>query len=37
MARAQGARAQLALAFETIYGTSPATGYTQMPFATASL
>ena len=37
MARAQGARAQLALAFETIYGTSPASGYTQMPFATASL
>ena len=37
MARAQGARAQLALAFETIYGTSPATDYTQMPFATASL
>ena len=37
MARAQGARAQMALAFETTYGTSPATGYTQMPFATASL
>ena len=37
MARAQGARAQLALAFETTYGTSPASGYMQMPFATASL
>jgi len=37
MARAQGARTQMALAFETTYGTTPATGYTQMPFATASL
>jgi len=37
MARAQGARAQMALAFETTYGTSPTSGYTKMPFATASL
>lgn len=27
MARAQGARAQMALAFETIYGTAPVGGY----------
>lgn len=26
MARAHGARAQMALAFETVYGTAPATG-----------
>ena len=37
MARAQGARAQMALAFETIYGTPPVSGFTKMPFATASL
>ena len=37
MARAQGARAQMALAFETTYGTPPAGGFTRMPFATASL
>lgn len=37
MARAQGARAQMALAFESTYGTSPSSGYTKMPFATASL
>lgn len=37
MARAQGARAQMALAFETVYGTPPANGYTRMPFATSSL
>ena len=37
MARAQGARAQMALAFETVYGTAPAGGYTRMPFASTSL
>jgi hypothetical protein len=37
MARAQGARAQMALAFETTYGTPPAGGYTRMPFASTSL
>jgi len=37
MARAQGARARMALAFETTYGTPPASGYTRMPFASASL
>ena len=37
MARAQGARAQMALAFETTYGTPPVSGYTRMPFANTSL
>uniref|UniRef100_UPI001EE4C284 phage tail tube protein n=1 Tax=Alkalilacustris brevis TaxID=2026338 RepID=UPI001EE4C284 len=37
MARAQGARAQMALAFETSYGTPPASGYTRMPFASSTL
>ena len=37
MARAQGARAQMALAFETTYGTAPASGYTKMPFASTTL
>jgi hypothetical protein len=37
MARAQGARSQLAAAFETTYGTAPASGFMQMPFAGASL
>ncbi|MDT8329189.1 MAG: phage tail tube protein [Roseovarius sp.] len=33
MARGQGARSQMALAFETTYGTAPVSGYTRMPFA----
>ena len=37
MARAQGARAQIALAFETTYGTPPASGFTKIPFASTSL
>ncbi|MDP1669699.1 phage tail tube protein [Phaeovulum sp.] len=37
MARAQGARAQMALAFETVYGTPPVGGYTRMPFASTPL
>ena len=37
MPRAQGARSQLAAAFETTYGTAPASGFFQMPFARSSL
>ncbi len=37
MARAQGARSQLAAAFETTYGTAPVGGYFRMPFASSSL
>lgn len=38
MARAQGARAQLALGFESAYGTPPAAGdFWRMPFASANL
>ena len=37
MARAQGARAQMALAFETTYGTPPVSGFAKMPFASTSL
>jgi len=37
MARAQGARAQMALAFETTYGTPPTGGFTKMPFASTTL
>lgn len=38
MARAQGARAQLALAFESVYGTPPAANsFWRMPFASSTL
>ncbi|MGV8988168.1 MAG: phage tail tube protein [Cypionkella sp.] len=37
MARAQGARAQLALAFESTYGTPPVSGFTKMPFISTTL
>ncbi len=37
MARAQRARAQMALAFETTYGTPPVGGFTKLPFASTSL
>ncbi len=37
MARAQGANALMALAYEAVYGTAETTGYKQMPFATSSL
>lgn len=37
MARAYGSRAQLALAFESTYGTAPASGYTKLPFASSGL
>ncbi|KGJ21473.1 phage tail tube protein [Paracoccus sanguinis] len=37
MARAQGARSQLAAAFETVYGTAPASGYTRLPFVSSTL
>jgi hypothetical protein len=37
MARAQGARSQLAAAFETVYGQAPVSGYTKLPFASITL
>lgn len=37
MARAQGSRAQALLAFETTYGTPPASGYLKLPFASTGL
>ena len=37
MARAYGSRAQLALAYESTYGTAPVSGYTKLPFATSGL
>lgn len=37
MARALGSRAQLALAYESTYGTAPGSGYNIMPFAKVEL
>jgi len=37
MRRAVVARAQMALAFETTYGTPPAGGFVRIPFASATL
>lgn len=38
MARAQGARAQMALGFESVYGTPPSSGaFWKMPFASSTL
>ena len=37
MARAHGARAQMALAFETVYGTAPTSGFRTVPFASTTL
>jgi hypothetical protein len=37
MPRAQGARSQLAVAFETTYGVTPASGFSRMPFASETL
>lgn len=37
MARAYGSRAQMALAFESVYGTAPVSGYLKVPFAQQTL
>ncbi len=37
MARAHGARAQMALAFETVYGSAPTTGFRTVPFVSTTL
>lgn len=37
MARATGANAKMALAFESVYGTSPNSGYIQMPFVSSAI
>lgn len=37
MARGQGARAQMALAFETLYGIPPVSGFTKMPFVSTTI
>lgn len=37
MARAQGARSQLAAAFESVYGTPPGSGFTSLPFVSTTL
>jgi hypothetical protein len=37
MARARGANAVMAAAFETVYGTAPAAGYFKLPFVSSAL
>lgn len=37
MARAQGARSQLAIVFESTYGTAPASGFRKVPFVSSNL
>ena len=37
MARAHGARSQMAVAFESTYGTPPGSGFVLLPFATSDL
>lgn len=37
MARQQGAKVVTAFAFESVYGTAPASGYTQLPFISTTL
>lgn len=37
MARARGANAIMAAAFEATYGTAPATGYQKLPFVSSAL
>ncbi|MDH2328694.1 phage tail tube protein [Cereibacter sp. SYSU M97828] len=37
MARQQGAQSQLAVAFESNYGVSPASGFSRMPFASTTI
>lgn len=37
MARAVGARTQLAFAYESVYGTAPVSGFTKLPFAESKL
>jgi Phage tail tube protein len=37
MARARGANASMAAAFETVYGTAPAAGYFKLPFVSSAL
>lgn len=37
MSRGQGARALMALAYESTYGTAPGSGFTQMPFISTTL
>lgn len=37
MARQQGSQALMALAFETVYGTAPVSGFAKVPFASTTL